>query len=154
MVADLEEALNYYEHENKVERQYENQWTDEYDAEVSEIAEWVKERVEDGDYTDPVRVSKNMMLKLQAIVEDYFKVIRTGREYNQKILEALEHLHGEENEAKNILHKYKEENNMEKVEEMLQITEKIYEIVDEAQNNFEQAIAFLDEAEEKLLDQK
>jgi len=150
LVEDLREAIEAYQEENKVERTYEEEWSQEFDAEVSEIAEWVKERVADGDYTDPVRVSRNMMLQLNSIVDDYFKVIEAGENYNRKILNALKNLHGDENQALEILERHRDKQEYREMNQMLQITEKVYELVENAQQNFESALDNLEKAQEEL----
>lgn len=150
LVEDLREAIEAYQEENKVERTYEEEWSQEFDAEVSEIADWVKERVAVGDYTDPVRVSRNMMLQLNSIVDDYFKVTEAGENYNRKILNALKNLHGDENQALEILERHKDKQEYREMNQMLQITEKVYELVENAQQNFESALDNLEKAQGEL----
>jgi hypothetical protein len=147
-VEDVKEAIEIYKEENKLEQSMESELEEEYREDTQKIARWIKQRVEKGEYTDPVRVLSDLKVETEAVVDDYRKMIHAGIEYNQKIEQRLEALHHEEEG----IHRILDERNVndEEVQEMMDITRHVYNLCQKSTTKLRDAEDKLDQATEIL----
>ncbi len=87
--------------------------------------------------------------ELKQLLEVYRRIVETGIDYNQKIIDGLETLHGEESRAAEIAREYKDREGYEELKVMHEVTEEILELCEHTQKELEEALKVLDEAERK-----
>lgn len=147
---EIEEALNYYMEEKKLERSRGKELAEKYGGRVEEVVDFVKERVYRGDQTDPIRISDALLKELSGVTGDYETVIEVGRKYNKKILEALDKLHSDEEKVAKIVQNKRREKQYRELHELLQITSRVHNIVKQAEEEFEYAEKMIKKAEESI----
>lgn len=139
LIQNLKQIIRLYEEENKVATNYNEKFSEKYDEEADEIGEWIRERVGDPKKTDPVRLGENMELNLERIIEDYEKVIDTGLEYTEEILELLEQIYNREERLKTIFRKHKKKEDYEHLQKLENKTSELHEIVKDSEGRLNQA---------------
>lgn len=148
--SDLKEAIKLYKEERKIERRKGQELAEKHGGRAENVVKWYKQTYYHKDFVDPIRVAGNLVDNMDALLEKYRTVITTGDEYNRKLLQALEKLHGDEERVEKVLRRHSDREKYQHLERFIELTEEVYEIVEDADGQFRQAIEYLDSCEEEL----
>lgn len=151
-VEEVEDAIEIFKEENKLENSIQSEVEAEYREDTEKIANWVKQRVEHGEYTDPVRIMSDLEVETEAILEDYLKMVEAGIQYNKKIGKKLEALHHDEKGVEQIINDPKKNIQNQEIKEMLKLTEHVFNLcgnsvekLEEAKEELEAARTYLEQ---------
>ncbi len=146
LLKDLGALIRQYREDDKLER-----YLDRI-GEEKEHADRMLAKFADSNTTSSAALKsseKTLEQELKDLIGVYRRVIGAGIDYNQKIIDGLETLHDEEGRAAEIAREYKDREGYEELKVMHDVTEEILELCRHTEEELQEALNVLEEAERK-----